>query len=46
MGFTTKLGMPIILKKEDEINCLNFSIAAEDFGFPYQVEMVGFPVTN
>ncbi len=41
-----KKRMPIILKKEDEINWLNSSIAIEDFGFPYQVEMVGFPVTN
>ena len=39
-----KKRMPIILKKEDELAWLTGANPVEDFGFPYEVELVGFTV--
>ena len=41
-----KKRMPIILKPEDETHWLNPNNPPENFGYPYEVEMVAFPVSN
>jgi putative SOS response-associated peptidase YedK len=40
-----KKRMPIILKKEDEALWLNSNSNIDDFAFPYQVDLVAFPVS-
>jgi putative SOS response-associated peptidase YedK len=40
-----KKRMPIILKKDDEALWLNPNSNIDDFAFPYQVDLVAFPVS-